>query len=117
MNEYYIILAGVLLRIAIPLLVLLGLAILLGRMDARWKRESLRQAKDDLPVATVETSACWDVKRCSPEERASCPATRSDEPCWQVFRKENGDFDSDCQKCDVFLTDVAPVPEIVSSNH
>jgi hypothetical protein len=116
MNEFYIVLAGVLLRIAIPLLVLLGLAIFLGRMDARWKRESQRQAKE-LVVNPDETPVCWVVKGCSPEQRAACPAGNSDEPCWQVFRHENGDFDPICLNCDVFLTSVAPVPEIVTTNH
>ena len=44
MNEFCIVLAGVLLRIPIPLLVLLGLSNFLGGMDARWKREALRQS-------------------------------------------------------------------------
>jgi hypothetical protein len=117
MNEYLIILASVLIRIAIPLLVLLGLALLLGRMDARWKRESaLRQSKD-LVVISNGASACWDVKGCSLEQMAACPAKKSDEPCWQVFRQENGDFDPNCLNCDVFLTSVAPVPEIVTTTH
>jgi hypothetical protein len=118
MNEYYAILAGVLIRIAIPLLVLLGLALLLGRMDARWKRESqsLRQGRD-LTVISNGTAACWDVKGCSPEKIAACPVKNSDESCWQVFRQENGDFDPNCLNCDVFLTSVAPVPEIVTTSH
>jgi hypothetical protein len=116
MNEYYIVLAGVLLRIAIPLLVLLGLALFLGRMDARWKREALRQAKD-LTMISMEKPACWDSKNCSIEEKSACRAVKSDEPCWQVFRQENGNFDPNCLKCDVFLTNVAPIPETITTSH
>lgn len=115
MNEYLIILAGVLLRIAIPLAVLLGLALLLGRMDARWKQESLRQEKE---LAVTEQSApdCWEVKNCSVQDMAACPARKSTEPCWQVFRQDNGDFHPDCLTCEVFLSAAGPVPEIVT-NH
>jgi hypothetical protein len=116
MNEYYTILAGVLLRIAIPLLVLLGLAVLLGRMDARWKRESLQQSKD-LAVAVDDMPADWEAKNCPIEKAAESLAKKPNEPCWQVFRQENGDFDSHCLNCDVFLTSVAPIPEVVTTHH
>lgn len=115
MNEFYIVLAGVLLRIAIPLLVLLGLALLLSRMDARWKKESIRQDRE-LTVMSRETPACWVAKDCSPEKMATCPAKKSEEPCWQVFRQENGDFDPNCLSCDVFLTAAGPVPQIVTTH-
>ena len=115
MNEFYIILTGVLLRIAIPLLVLLGLALLLSRMDARWKRESLRQEKE-LSVVSNTQLVCWEIRGCSAEEKQNCPAAKSDEPCWQFFRQENGDFDPICVSCDVFLKAVPPVPSAIT-NH
>ncbi len=114
MNEYMIVLAGVLVRIAIPLVVLLGLAILLGRLDAHWKRESIQQEKE-LKVLN-DTPACWDVKHCTPEKMAACPAVKTDEPCWQVFRLENGDFDPDCLTCEVFLTAAGPVPATITAH-
>jgi len=110
MNEFIIVLTGVLLRIAVPALVLLGLATLLNRLDARWKRESARQ--NDVVSAQPP---CWEVRVCSVEQMESCPARNSDEPCWQVFRQENGDFDPTCLACDVFLNGVDPIPAALSS--
>lgn len=112
MNEYFIVLTGVLLRIAIPLLVLLLLAILLSRLDARWKRESIRSEKE-LKVIPAEIPACWEIKGCGPEKKAACAATKTDEPCWQVFRQENGDFAPACLSCEVFLTAAGPVPAAI----
>jgi len=114
MNEFYIILTGVLLRIAIPALVLLGLAVLLSRLDARWKRESARQDKELKVVSNNDPLPCWEIRGCSAEEMETCPAKNSDEPCWQVFRQENGDFDPICLNCEVFLNAAGPVPPAAS---
>jgi hypothetical protein len=78
-------------------------------MDARWKRESIRQEKE-LPVVSNEPLRCWEIRGCSPAEMETCPARKSDEPCWQFFRQENGDFDPICLNCEVFLTAAGPVP-------
>jgi hypothetical protein len=46
MNEFIIVLTGVLLRIAIPALILLGLTSLLNFLDKRWKLEAACQSEN-----------------------------------------------------------------------
>jgi hypothetical protein len=96
-----ILLAGFLLRLAIPILMTALLVYILRKLDARWQVE----AQQPLPVQKPE---CWKVKECPPQQRAECIAFKSSLPCWQAFRYPNGYLREDCLSCKVFRD--APVP-------
>jgi hypothetical protein len=103
-------LLGVLLRLGLPLAVTAWAVWVLRRLDARWQAEA-KSIRMPLPAAPVP---CWDVRRCSAERRAACPAyARPDTPCWQVFRDPQGRLKDDCLDCEVFRG--APVPSPAQS--
>jgi hypothetical protein len=57
----------------------------------------------------VGNTGCWDVKHCTPEQKAKCPAyAHKETPCWQFYRQKNGALREGCIGCDVFKQ--APVP-------
>jgi hypothetical protein len=54
-------------------------------------------------IALSDTRHCWDVKRCSAEKVAQCPAfTHSDLPCWQARTKVEHQMPESCFGCEVF---------------
>ena len=93
---------GLALRFAIPILVTALAVAFLRKLDARWQAES-----ENIPL-DVEAPKCWEVKNCTPEERAKCEAASSNMPCWQVRRLPNGYLREECLDCEVFYK--APVP-------
>ena len=95
------VLAGLLVRLAIPIAVTAVLIYFLRKLDARW------QAEAQIPV-TVEKPKCWEIKGCSPEDVENCIAGQSPLPCWQAYRLPNGYLRDECISCDVFRH--APVP-------
>jgi len=104
MITFSVVLVGILLRIALPLLIMAGLAYILRRLDARWQAEAIYHQKFE----TVDgQKRCWEIKGCSAEQMANCEATKTDEPCWQAFRKTNGYLKDECLQCQVFRS--APV--------
>ncbi len=105
MNEFYALIIGLLLRIGIPILFTGGLIHLLNRMDARWQEEAMLQKG---PILETGQQPCWLQKGCSPEEKLACPAMKSTEPCWQVFRQSNGYLAQECLDCQVFTSALAP---------
>jgi len=54
-------------------------------------------------MALTDTRHCWDVKGCSPEKVAQCPAfTHPDVPCWQARTKVEHQMPESCFGCEVF---------------
>ena len=98
------ILAGLLLRLAIPIAGTLILVYLLRKLDAYWQAEAER-----MPV-TLEKIECWKSKGCSEEQRKTCIAASAALPCWQVHRQANGYLQEKCISCEVFRN--APVPAL-----
>jgi hypothetical protein len=98
------VIAGLVLRLAIPIAITAVAIYVLRHLDARWQSEGASEAS--LPV--VEKPRCWETNNCTPEMRASCPGYLSKAPCWQARRKENGYLQDKCLECDIFLK--APVP-------
>ena len=105
-TSFLVIFAGLLLRLAIPIIGTAILIYFLRRLDAQWQAEAQR-----LPTP-VQKTECWKVKGCSPAQRKVCKATSSPLPCWQVFRQSNGYMQEKCISCEVF-TD-APIPALKS---
>jgi hypothetical protein len=98
------ILAGLLLRLAIPILGTLLIVSILRKVDARW------QAEAKLQGGHVEKPECWRIKGCSLEKMQTCAACNSSLPCWQVHRLPNGYLDEECLSCPVFRD--APIPTL-----
>jgi hypothetical protein len=108
-NELGLFLLGLLLRLGIPVGITLLVVRWLARLDARWQDEARREELRLSLGAQVHNTGCWDVKHCTPEQKAKCPAFASKEiPCWQVFRQANGALRERCIGCNVFKD--APVP-------
>lgn len=102
---------GFLMRLGIPLALTALLVWWLQKLDARWQMdaEQARRQAESGPSLTPPAPRCWDVRGCSPERRANCPAfARTDVPCWQVFRDGRGPLKEACLECLVFKK--APVP-------
>src|SRR6266487_4914198 len=96
------ILAGLFLRLAIPIIGTGMLIYFLRKLDAHWQAEAEVQP---LPAQKVE---CWKIKGCSPKKQKNCVAASSPWPCWQVFRQPNGYLQEACLSCEVFRD--APIP-------
>ncbi len=102
--SFLAILAGLLLRLAIPIAGTILVIILLRKLDAHWQAEAQLHP---MPVPKME---CWKIKGCSAEQKKNCNAVSSPLPCWQTFRQSNGYLREKCVSCDVFVD--APVPAL-----
>jgi hypothetical protein len=100
-------LAGVFLRLALPIAGTAVLIHFLRKLDARWQSEVETQS---LPVQKPE---CWKIKGCTPKQQEQCMARTSASACWQVFRLPNGYLREGCISCKVF-TD-APISVLQTS--
>lgn len=98
------IVAGLLLRLALPFLGTGLLIFFLRKLDAHW------QAEAETLQVRAEKCECWRLKGCSDEQRRNCQAASSTMPCWQVSRRPNGYLQEKCLSCDVFVN--APIPAI-----
>ncbi len=94
-------------RFIIPIVVTIGIIYILRKLDTRWQAEAEEHV---IPITTMlEGPRCFDVKKCSPAQRAKCTAANQTEPCWQVFRQtNNGLLKDECLSCGYFLN--VPIP-------
>jgi len=90
------VLTGLALRLMIPILITVLVVLALTSLDRRWRTEATTTA------SKVQKPVCWDVKRCSAEQRQACAGFKSAAPCWQAFRLTNGYLDQKCLGCPVF---------------
>jgi len=97
-------LAGLFIRLAIPLMVTVVVIFFLRKLDARW------QAEAQLQTVKVAKPECWKIKNCPPGQIKFCKASTSSLPCWQVYRQPNGYLREDCLTCEVFID--APIPAL-----
>jgi hypothetical protein len=104
LTSFLYLLAGLLVRLAIPIAATLLVIYILRRLDKRW------QAEADLEPVQVEKPECWKIKDCPPEQVKDCAAAKAPLPCWQVKRLPNGYLNEDCISCPVFID--APVPTL-----
>lgn len=99
MTTFFVVIAGFLIRIAVPILLMVILVSLLRRLDARWQCEARRQQQ----LAETDTSEhSLDLKECAIEGNSGMRSVYSVEPCWQVFRMSNGYLHEECLHCKVF---------------
>ena len=106
-NALINIIAGLLIRIGIPLAATTGVIILLRKLDNRWKVEAVESIR--VPQVSTPSKPCWEVNNCSPEVKKNCQALKNPNiPCWQFFRTDQGILKEKCLGCDVFR--LAPLP-------
>jgi len=99
-----LIITGLILRLAIPIVGTGLLIFFLRKVDAHWQSEA------KLQYANAQKVECWNIKGCSEEQRRNCRAASSNQPCWQVYRQPNGYLQEKCISCPVFIN--APVPAL-----
>ena len=102
--SFLYIIAGLLLRLALPILGTVLIVFLLRKLDERW------QAEAELNPRVVEKPECWKIKGCTPQQTEKCEAYQSKLPCWQVYRLPNGYLNEECLSCQVFTE--APIPTL-----
>jgi hypothetical protein len=104
LETFVALIVGILLRFGIPLGLTLLLAWLLRKLDLRWLEEVRRQRASMSSLgAAVRQVRCWETRRCNPERHATCEAFLQPEiPCWQHFRKDQGQLKEECLGCEVF---------------
>ncbi len=104
------------LRLGVPLALMVLLSWVVSRYVQRQEAQeelaegewiSVDESRAE-PVAFVipakdVPSACWDIKGCSAEERADCPATlRPGLPCWLAKQLVAGSLSPSCEQCSVY---------------
>ena len=104
LNSLLVVLAGLFLRLAIPIAITLLAVYILHKVDVRWQEEAAQVP----PVVDVPKIACWTIKNCPANQRTDCPSPTSSEPCWQAHRLSNGYLREECIRCPVFRQ--APIP-------
>lgn len=98
------IVAGLLLRLAVPIFGTILLVSFLRKLDEHW------QAEAKLQPQMVAKPECWKTKGCTAWEAGNCKAYESSLPCWQVHRLPNGYLKEECLSCQVFTE--APFPSL-----
>ena len=100
-------LAGILVRLAVPIAITLLAAYGLRRLDQRWQQQATSNQS-----SAAGLIKCWVLNDCPSEQRANCAVYQERRlPCWQAFRDEAGRLPTRCLDCDVFRQ--APVIEPV----
>ena len=103
-NSVLVVLAGLGLRLAIPIGITLLAVYVLHKVDVRWQEEATQMPAQ----VDVEKPRCWDINACPAEKMKDCPVPASPEPCWQMHRQSNGYLAEACLNCQVFHK--APIP-------
>ena len=98
------VIAGLLIRLAIPLALTILLIFFLRKLDAHWQKEA-----EELAVLSAQKVECWKIKGCPPEEVENCVGANSPLPCWQAFRLPNGYLREECLTCEIFTSAPAPM--------
>src|SRR6266508_768678 len=84
LTSFLAVIAGLLLRLALPILGTGILIYLLRKLDAHWQEEA------QLVPISIQKVECWKIKGCSPEQQKNCVAAASFLPFWQFYRLPNG---------------------------
>ena len=101
MNANYSLIAillGLVLRLALPVAITVVPIYFLQRLDTHWQEE----AEAELERTIVDKVQCWELKGCSSDSLAACPAPASSLPCWQAKRLPNGYLREECLSCVIF---------------
>lgn len=103
-TSFLFIIAGLLLRLAVPIVGTVLLVLFLRKLDERW------QAEAELHPQVMEKPECWKIKGCTLQQTGNCKVYQSSLPCWQLYRLPNGYLKEQCLSCQVFTE--APIPAL-----
>jgi hypothetical protein len=106
LTSLFAVIAGLFLRMALPILGTGILIYFLRKLDSHWQTEA------QFPHLQAQKAECWKIKNCSPEQQKECGAASSALPCWQVYRLPNGYLREECISCEVFTNAPAPTLKI-----
>lgn len=68
-------------------------------------RNSIKEKKFTIPAIKTIYSfiPCWDIKKCSNEDRNNCPAfLKSEGPCWAYGHENNVCSEINCRECQIY---------------
>lgn len=100
---------GIFLRFGLPVGLTLLVCWFFRRLDARWQEEAEAYQKRSGLQSLVPVVRCWLLNDCPKERRNSCPAyLNQGVPCWQQFRRVNGELKETCLGCRVFRAALTP---------
>ena len=107
-----LVIAGLLLRLGIPIAVTAILVVALRRVDQRWQHEAEQGAELEVSQKSMFSMIkCWMTHSCPQESLEKCPAyLENHKPCWQVFRNGYGELRQKCLDCPVFINEPAGIP-------
>jgi len=107
-----LVIAGLLLRIGIPIVVTAILVYALRRLDQKWQQEAEQVTRSEIgQISIFSQIRCWATHNCPQENRDKCPAfLENNTPCWQVYRDGSGDLRQKCLDCPVFSNVPAGIP-------
>lgn len=106
--EVAAVLLGFLLRLGIPIVLTVVLAVLLKRLDKRWQSQAEKErAEIQIMVQSGQRRRpCWDIYNCPESMKKECRAyANQDTPCWEVFRTD-GRLKPACRNCKVLPPEV-----------
>ena len=101
------VIAGILLRIGVPVGITFLLGSFLRKLDTRWREEAKQEAIEAQLIDQRQTllnlwldQPCHEIRNCSEEERKDCRAVNQTEQlCWESHQV-NGVLASSCQECE-----------------
>jgi hypothetical protein len=102
--SFLYIMAGLLLRLAVPILGTVLLVFFLRQLDKRWQTEA------ELLPQRMGKPECWKIQGYTSQQIENYEADKSELPCWQVYRLPNGYLHEECLSCHVFTE--APIPTL-----
>jgi hypothetical protein len=108
MEEVLVVFGMFILRLGVPLAITFAIGYALRRLDARWEAEAVthreqEQVPAELKALKTVDQPCWEIKGCSEEKRAQCPACNAwDIPCWVARLRATGRLPAECHNCDLF---------------
>jgi len=106
--EVAAVLLGFVLRLGVPILLTVVVAIFLKKLDKRWQEqaEAERAEVQALTSNAGKRIPCWELHNCPPGMRKNCRAFAHPEtPCWELFRTD-GQLKPACKNCKVRPPDV-----------
>lgn len=100
------VIAGLLLRIGLPVGLTFLLAHFLRKLDSRWREEAEQQVVERKKLEQQQIllnlwldQPCYSIMNCSDEQKQNCDAyNQREKPCWEINRS-NGSMAQRCKDC------------------
>jgi hypothetical protein len=101
------VIAGLLLRIGLPVGLTFLLARFLRKLDSRWREEAEQKVIERKQFEQQQTllnlwldQPCYSIMNCTDQQKENCTAhSQTEKPCWEINRA-NGNLSQRCQDCE-----------------